>query len=87
MTNKYIVTLFYIIDFGFFLSSQNHLLFLFQLTGNFDLLVYTHKDVESPDTWDETGPQFIANSDQVRLRSFTTTIHKVDTCVSYKKTG
>ncbi|KAI1238665.1 hypothetical protein IHE44_0013405 [Lamprotornis superbus] len=45
----------------------------------FDLLIYTDKDLAVPEKWEESGPQFIANSEEVRLRSFTTTIHKVNT--------
>ncbi|OWF37514.1 mitotic spindle assembly checkpoint protein MAD2A-like [Mizuhopecten yessoensis] len=52
----------------------------------FDLLVYTDKDVEVPSSWGEDGPHFIANSEEVRLRSFSTSIHKLDTMVAYKKT-
>ncbi|NWZ09470.1 MD2L1 protein, partial [Agelaius phoeniceus] len=51
----------------------------------FDLLIYTDKDLAVPAKWEESGPQFIANSEEVRLRSFTTTIHKVNTTVAYKK--
>ncbi|KFP87240.1 Mitotic spindle assembly checkpoint protein MAD2A, partial [Acanthisitta chloris] len=51
----------------------------------FDLLIYTNKDLVVPEKWEESGPQFIANSEEVRLRSFTTTIHKVNTIVAYKK--
>ncbi|KAJ7406744.1 hypothetical protein WISP_131767 [Willisornis vidua] len=51
----------------------------------FDLLIYTDKDLAVPEKWEESGPQFIANSEEVRLRSFTTTIHKVNTMVAYKK--
>ncbi|XP_067943325.1 mitotic spindle assembly checkpoint protein MAD2A-like [Watersipora subatra] len=50
----------------------------------FDLLVYTDKDIDVPSTWGESGPQFIANSEEVKLRSFNTMIHKVDTMVAYK---
>ena len=50
----------------------------------FDLLVYTDDDVQVPKAWEESDPRFIANSDEVRLRSFTTKVHKVDTSVSYK---
>jgi len=57
------------------------------VTGSFDLLVYTDKDLEVPESWGESGPQFVADSEEVRLRSFTTTIHKVDTMVAYKKTA
>lgn len=52
--------------------------------GSFDLLIYTDKDLVVPEKWEESGPQFIANSEQVRLRSFTTTIHKVNSIVAYK---
>lgn len=61
-----------------------HLRLIF--VGAFDLLVYTDKDLEVPDSWDEDGPQLIANSEEVRLRSFTTLLHKVDAMVAYKKT-
>lgn len=37
-----------------------------------------------PEKWEESGPQFITNSEEVRLRSFTTTIHKVNSMVAYK---
>lgn len=37
-----------------------------------------------PEKWEESGPQFITDSEQVRLRSFTTTVHKVSSMVAYK---
>ncbi|XP_028660903.1 mitotic spindle assembly checkpoint protein MAD2A [Erpetoichthys calabaricus] len=51
----------------------------------FDLLIYTDKDLEVPEKWEESGPQMVNNSEEVRLRSFTTTIHKVNSMVAYKK--
>ena len=54
------------------------------MQGAFDLLMYTNRDLEVPEMWEESGPQIIANSQEVRLRSFSTAIHKVDTMVSYK---
>jgi len=54
------------------------------LIGSFDLLVYTDKDLETPATWNETGPAMMVDSQEVRMRSFSTTIHKVDTMVAYK---
>ena len=39
---------------------------------------------QTPKTWEESDPRFVQNSQEVRLRSFTTTIHKVDTSVTYK---
>jgi mitotic spindle assembly checkpoint protein MAD2 len=50
----------------------------------FDILVYTDKDQAVPDKWNETGPAIIANSQEVKLRSFSTNIHKVDTMVAYR---
>ena len=50
----------------------------------FDLLVYADSDVAVPQAWEESDPRYIANSSEVRLRSFTTTVHKVDAMVSYK---
>lgn len=50
----------------------------------FDLLVYTDDDVEVPKAWEQSDPRFIEKSDEVRLRSFTTKVHKVDASVSYR---
>uniref|UniRef100_A0A8C5CAE7 Mitotic spindle assembly checkpoint protein MAD2A n=1 Tax=Gadus morhua TaxID=8049 RepID=A0A8C5CAE7_GADMO len=52
----------------------------------FDLLVYTDKDLMVPEKWEESGPQIIDQSEEVRLRSFTTSIHKVNSMVAYKRT-
>ena len=53
-------------------------------TGAFDVLVYTDKDEEIPIDWEESDPHFIALSQEVRLKSFSTSVHKVDTMVAYK---
>jgi len=50
----------------------------------FDLLVYTDKEVSVPQLWEESDPKYIKNSQSVKLRSFSTSIHKVDTMVAYK---
>lgn len=50
----------------------------------FDLLVYANADCSVPAAWEESDPKYIANSAEVRLRSFTTSIHKVAPSVSYK---
>ncbi|XP_022199482.1 mitotic spindle assembly checkpoint protein MAD2A [Nilaparvata lugens] len=50
----------------------------------FDLLIYTPQDCEVPEMWDETEPCFIANSQEIQLRTFSTTFHKMNTIVSYK---
>eukprot|EP00304_Pavlova_gyrans_P011105 CAMPEP_0206046224 /NCGR_PEP_ID=MMETSP1466-20131121/18070_1 /ASSEMBLY_ACC=CAM_ASM_001126 /TAXON_ID=44452 /ORGANISM="Pavlova gyrans, Strain CCMP608" /LENGTH=236 /DNA_ID=CAMNT_0053421197 /DNA_START=1 /DNA_END=712 /DNA_ORIENTATION=+ len=49
----------------------------------FDLLVYTDTDVNVPAAWEESDPKYIAKSEEVKLRSFTTRVHKVDAAVSY----
>ncbi|WVZ05498.1 hypothetical protein V8G54_018844 [Vigna mungo] len=54
------------------------------LSGVFDVLAYTDKDVAVPFTWIESDPKLIANPQMVKLHSFDTKIHKVDTLVSYK---
>lgn len=50
----------------------------------FDLLVYTDEDTETPTAWEVSDPRHVVNADQVQLRSFDTTKHKVDAQVSYK---
>ncbi|XP_033281197.1 mitotic spindle assembly checkpoint protein MAD2A-like [Orcinus orca] len=57
---------------------------LLEVSCSFDLLIYTDKDLVVPEKWEESGPQFITSSEEVHLRSFTTTIHKVSSMVAYK---
>ena len=58
--------------------------FVFFVQGAFEILAYTNKDLNLPDTWGETGPMFIANSQEMRLRSSSTSIHKVESMIAYK---
>lgn len=58
---------------------------LLQEPCTFDLLVYTDKDVAAPEKWADSDPCYILNSAEVKLRSFTTTVHKVDSMVAYKE--
>jgi mitotic spindle assembly checkpoint protein MAD2 len=51
---------------------------------SFDLLVYTPKTITVPSKWEETEPKYITNAEEVRLRSFTTKIHKVEPLVAYQ---
>ncbi len=37
-----------------------------------------------PRAWEESDPKMITDSDEVKLLSFTTKVHKVDAAVSYK---
>ncbi|KAF0891712.1 hypothetical protein E2562_010923 [Oryza meyeriana var. granulata] len=50
----------------------------------FDVLAYTDTDVAVPFTWVESDAKLIDNPQMVKLHSFDTKIHKVDTLVSYK---
>lgn len=52
---------------------------------SFDLLVYTKKDAVVPAKWEDSDPCYIMNSQEVKLRSFTTSVHKVDSMVAYRE--
>jgi mitotic spindle assembly checkpoint protein MAD2 len=58
---------------------------LLQESCTFDLLVYTDQDMDVPEKWADSDPCYILNSSEVKLRSFTTSVHKVDSMVSYKE--
>jgi len=51
---------------------------------SFDVLIYTNSDTAVPQEWGESDPCFIMNSEEVKLRSFSTSVHKVSAAVSYK---
>ena len=51
---------------------------------SFDMLVYTHKDVETPGSWEESDGKTINNCSEVRLRQFTTKVHNVNGTVAFK---
>ena len=57
---------------------------LLQEMCTFDLLVYTDAEAAVPTSWEESDPKYITNSEEVRLRSFTTQVHKVEGMVSYR---
>lgn len=50
----------------------------------FDLLVYTKLEADIPEEWETSDPRYIANSTEIKLRSFNTKIHNIDSMVSYK---
>ncbi|KAL3902751.1 MAG: hypothetical protein SGILL_010710, partial [Bacillariaceae sp.] len=52
---------------------------------SFDLLVYTKKDTAAPTKWEDSDPCYIMNSQEVKLRTFTTSVHKVDSMVAYRE--
>jgi len=52
---------------------------------SFDLLIYTSKKAVVPPKWEDSDPRYIMNSQEVKLRSFTTSFHTVDSMVAYKE--
>ncbi|KAG0199871.1 Mitotic spindle checkpoint component mad2 [Mortierella sp. GBA30] len=48
------------------------------------ILCQTELDAEVPATWSDADPHLVHNAEQVRLRSFSTNIHKVDAMVAYR---
>ena len=51
---------------------------------SFNILAYTDKDIQVPSTWIDSDPKLIQNNaEQVRLKSFSTQIHKIDSLVTY----
>jgi mitotic spindle assembly checkpoint protein MAD2 len=60
---------------------------LLQEPCTFDMLVYTDAQASVPAAWEESDPKYISNSTDVKLRSFTTKVHKVDSMVSYRDAG
>ncbi|XP_013780640.1 mitotic spindle assembly checkpoint protein MAD2A-like [Limulus polyphemus] len=59
---------------------------LLEVPCAFDLLIFMGKEAEVPNEWAESPPYLIPDSEEVQLRSFSTSIHKVDTAVTYKNT-
>ena len=53
----------------------------------FQILAYTDRDVEVPVEWTESSARLIAEgqAEQVKLRSFSTHVHRVDAMVAYKR--
>lgn len=41
---------------------------------SFDLLIYTRKTAVVPKKWEDSDPRYIMNSQEVKLRSFTTSV-------------
>lgn len=50
---------------------------LLQEACSFDLLVYADKEATVPVTWEDSDPCFIANAEDVKLRSFTTKVTRI----------
>ncbi|PVU91281.1 hypothetical protein BB559_004198 [Furculomyces boomerangus] len=51
----------------------------------FNILVYAGQDVKVPTAWVDSDPHHVKNSEQVRLRSFSTDVHRVEAMVAYRR--
>ncbi|EST04630.1 DNA-binding HORMA [Kalmanozyma brasiliensis GHG001] len=53
----------------------------------FQILAYTNRDAEAPAEWIDSDARLIAEgqAEQVRLRSFSTHVHRVDAMVAYRR--
>ncbi|KAK9240380.1 DNA-binding protein [Lipomyces kononenkoae] len=50
----------------------------------FNVLVYADGDAQVPAEWIDSDPKEVRDAEQVKLRSFSTNSHKVDTMVAYR---
>ncbi|KAI8866926.1 DNA-binding protein [Ramicandelaber brevisporus] len=66
------------------ITASVSLLPLLEEACTFNILVYADNDTEVPTEWGDSDPHLIHNSEQVRLRSFSTDRHKVDAMVAYR---
>lgn len=51
---------------------------------SFDIQIYTKNDVVLPNEWADAQPANVKNAQSVKMRSFSTNIHKMETIVTYK---
>lgn len=51
---------------------------------SFDIQIYTKNDVNLPNEWSDAQPAHIKNAQSVKMRSFSTNIHRMETVVTYK---
>ena len=65
-------------------SASTYYISVTSFAGDFQVLAHTAKDLDVPDTWTVSEGVNIPNCQEVRLRSFSTSVHKVDSMVSYK---
>ncbi|CAL8104308.1 unnamed protein product [Calicophoron daubneyi] len=64
--------------------ATNTFLPILNTSCTFELLIYTDLNADVPNEWEESGPQLVKNSAEIKLRSFSTTVHRVEHMVSYK---
>ncbi len=65
------------------ITSSSTFLPLYDFPVSFDLLIHSKPELDLPQEWEESDPKYIAQSAEVKLRSFTTKVHRVEAMVSY----
>lgn len=53
---------------------------------SFDVQIYTKDNIELPEEWTESEPANIKNAQSVKMKAFSTKLHKMETVVTYKNT-
>jgi len=67
------------------LSASISFLPVLEVPCTFNILAYTDKDADIPQTWIDSDPKYIKhNQEQIGLRSFSTSYHSVGATVSYR---
>jgi len=51
---------------------------------SFDIQIYTKNHIDLPTEWSEAAPANIKNAQSVKMRSFSTDIHKMETVVTFR---
>ena len=54
--------------------------------ASFDILMYTDHDIPVPVEWADSDAQVVKNPEIVKLRHFSTNLHRVDSSVAYRGT-
>lgn len=61
------------------------LILLYVSIGTINILVHTDQDVNVPTTWGDSDPKLIeGGGEHVRLKSFSTSVHKISALVAYR---
>ena len=47
--------------------------------------MYTNKETVVPQKWEDSDPRYTTNSHKVKLRCFTTSVHKAESMATYKE--
>lgn len=61
----------------------NELIYMY--TDSFKILAYTERDIQVPESWEDSGPNMIeGGGEHVRLNPVFTLVHSIEPFVAYK---